>query len=128
MPARSEELQTLASNLYGQNYARERGLMANAASQALPLGQNDFADINAQIDALNLPLDTLINRIGALAPAAGGTAVSSQPIQGRSPLGGAIGGAASLGGLGASMAGAGMISNPVGWGLAGLGGLLGLLG
>jgi hypothetical protein len=128
MPARSEELQTLASNLYGQNYARERGLMANAASQALPLGQNDFADINAQIDALNLPLDTLINRIGALAPAAGGTAVSSQPIQGRSPLGGALGGLSAGAGIASAITPAGAAMGPLGWGAMGLGGLLGLLG
>lgn len=92
-PARSEELQTLASNIFGQNFARERALQAGAVNQAIPLANQDFTDINAVLDAGNLNTDTLINRIGALAPAAGGTAVSSQPLQ-RNTLGGALGGAA----------------------------------
>lgn len=93
IPARSEELQTLASNIFGQNFARERALQAGAVNQAIPLANQDFTDINAVLDAGNLNTDTLINRIGALAPAAGGTAVSSQPLQ-RNTLGGALGGAA----------------------------------
>lgn len=92
MPARSEELQTLASNIFGGNFARERGIQANAVNQSLPLANQDFNDINAMIDAGNLPTDQFINRIGALAPAAGGTAVSSQPIQ-RNTLGNVFGGA-----------------------------------
>lgn len=115
LPARSEELQTLASNIFGQNFARERGLQNAAVSQALPLGTNDFTDINAQIDAEDLPLDTLINRIQGLAPAAGGTAISSQPLQ-RSPLSGALGGAA----LGAAIPGIGPLIGGIGGGLLGL--------
>ena len=47
LPARSEELQTLASNIFGQNFARERGIQANTINQAIPLANQDFADINA---------------------------------------------------------------------------------
>jgi len=122
MPARSEELQTLASQIYGGNYGRERMLQNSAVGQALSLGANDFNDINAMLESQNLPLDTLINRIQGLAPAAGGTAVSSSPVQSGSPLLGAIGGASSLGGLGAALGGG------FGVPLALLGGLGGLLG
>ena len=80
LPARSEELQTLASNIYGGNYQAERDRQLSAVNQSLPLANQDYVDINALIDAANLPLDQFINRINALAPAAGGTAVSSQPV------------------------------------------------
>lgn len=79
-PARSEELQTLASNIFGGNFQQERNRQAQAVNQSLPLAQNDFSDINAMIDSGNLRIDQLINRINALAPAAGGTAISSQPV------------------------------------------------
>lgn len=122
LPARSEELQTLASNIYGQNYQAERGRQMQAAQQAIPLANQDFTDINALIDAANLPLDQFINRIGALAPAAGGTAVSTQPLT-RNTAGGVLGGASSGFALGSSLfPGAGGIIG------AGLGGLAGLLG
>lgn len=120
-PARSEELQTLASNIFGQNFARERGLQANAVNQSIPLANQDFTDINALIDAGNLPIDQFINRIGALAPAAGGTAVSSQPIH-RNTAGGVLGGAAAGASIGSAVP-------VIGTGLGALGGgLLGLFG
>lgn len=53
-----------------------------------------------------------------------GQTQTSTGTAGRNPINGFLGGASALGGL-ASMLGA---SNPVGWGLAGLGGLLGLFG
>lgn len=97
-------------------------MQQGAINAALPLAREDFNDINAILEAQNLPLDTLINRISALAPAAGGTAVSSQPIQGRSPLAGALGGAAT----GASL---GNIVPGLGTGIGALiGGGIGLLG
>ncbi len=80
LPARSEELQTLASNIFGGNFQAERNRQAQAVNQAIPLANQDFADINAMLDSGNLRLDQLINRIQALAPAAGGTAISSQPV------------------------------------------------
>ena len=79
-PARSEELQTLASNIYGGNYQQERNRQMGAVGQALPLANQDYTDINALLQSSNLGIDQLINRIGALAPAAGGTAYSSQPV------------------------------------------------
>ena len=79
-PARSEELQTLASNIYGGNYQQERNRQMGAVGQALPLANQDYTDINALLQSSNLGIDQLINRIGALAPAAGGTAYASQPV------------------------------------------------
>lgn len=79
-PARSDELQTLASNIYGGNYQAERDRQQGAVGNAIPLANQDFTDINALLQSSNLGIDQLINRIGALAPAAGGTAYSSQPV------------------------------------------------
>lgn len=79
-PARSEELQTLTSNIYGGNYQAERDRQQGAVGQSIPLANQDFTDINALLDSSNLGIDQLVNRIGALAPAAGGTAISSQPV------------------------------------------------
>lgn len=63
-PARSEELQTLASNIFGGNYARERGIQQQALSQA------------QQFDPLNI----LGNRIAGIIPGAGGSTQSTQPV------------------------------------------------
>lgn len=63
-PARSEELQTLAGNIFGGNYARERGIQNSALSQA----QN--------FD----PLNQFGNRLAGILPGAGGTTQSTQPI------------------------------------------------
>ena len=133
-PARSEELQTLASNIFGGNYQAERGRQTGLIGQSLGLGQSnlanqrgtflqgqgqglaqqqgalgaglpyanqDYTNIQAMIQAGGSPVNNLINRIGAIAPAAGGTAVSSQPVY-NDPFGAALGGGlagASLGGL-----------------------------
>ena len=64
MPARSEELQTLASNIYGQNFQAERDRQLAAIDQ----GQG--------LDPLNLA----INRIAGLIPGAGGSTQSTQPV------------------------------------------------
>ena len=64
MPARSQELQTLASNLYGQNYQAERDRQITAVDQ----GQN--------LD----PLNQFINRIAGIIPGAGGSTQSTQPV------------------------------------------------
>ena len=72
-PARSEELQTLASNIFGGNFARERGLQQGALSQV------------SQFD----PINQLIQRIGLLAPAAGrdvSTQSSGQTEEHAAPL------------------------------------------
>ena len=122
MPARSEELQTLASNIFGQNYARERGIQSGAVGQAQSLANQDYTDINAVLDAGNFDVDNLINRIQGLAPAAGGTAVSAQPLY-RNRAAGALGGAASGASIGAST------GNPYGAAIGAIGGgLAGLFG
>jgi hypothetical protein len=63
-PARSEELQTLASNIYGGNYQAERDRQQSA------LGQAQGFD----------PLNQYINRIAAIVPGAGGVTTSTQPV------------------------------------------------
>ena len=64
LPARSEELQTLSSNIYGGNYRAERDLQSNALTSAF-----DFD-----------PVNLLIKRLGGLIPGAGGTTTSTQPV------------------------------------------------
>lgn len=118
-PARSEELQTLSSNIFGQNFARERALQANAVNQALPLANQDFRDIGAVIDAGLSPSNTLINQIQALAPAAGGTAVGTQPVF-RNTAGNILGGAATGAQLGGIIPGIGPLFGAIGGGLTGL--------
>jgi hypothetical protein len=63
MPARSEELQTLASNIYGGNYQAERDRQFNAVGQAESLD----------------PLNQYFNRIAGIVPGAGGVTTSTQP-------------------------------------------------
>jgi hypothetical protein len=63
-PARSEELQTLASNIFGQNFQAERDRQINALTSAI-----DFD-----------PLNQLINRLGGIIPGAGGVTTSTQPV------------------------------------------------
>lgn len=63
-PARSEELQTLASNIFGGNYQAERDRQLGAIGQGL------------QLDPLNLA----INRIAGIIPGAGGSTQSTQPV------------------------------------------------
>jgi hypothetical protein len=64
MPARSEELQTLASNIYGGNYQAERDRQFNSVGQAQSLD----------------PLNQLLNRIAGIVPGAGGVTTSTQPV------------------------------------------------
>jgi len=63
-PARSEELQTLASNIFGQNFQAERDRQTNALASS-----QDFD-----------PLNLLINRLAGIIPGAGGTITSTQPV------------------------------------------------
>lgn len=64
LPARSEELQTLASNIYGGNFQAERD------RQTAAIGQAQGFD----------PLNQFINRLSALIPGAGGVTTSTQPV------------------------------------------------
>ena len=64
IPARSEELQTLASNIYGGNFQAERDRQLTAVGQAAGLN----------------PLNQFIDRIAAITPNAGGTTSSTQPV------------------------------------------------
>lgn len=64
MPARSEELQTLASNIYGGNYQAERDRQTGA------LGQAQGYD----------PLNQYLNRLASIIPGAGGVTTSTQPV------------------------------------------------
>ena len=80
MPARSEELQTLASNIFGGNFQRERDRQANAVGQAQSLAAQDFSDIQAMIDSGSFSVDQFIDRLAAIIPNAGGTTRSTQPV------------------------------------------------
>lgn len=80
MPARSEELQTLASNIFGGNYQSERDRMGQAVSQSIPLANTDWQNIQGMVDAGNFPIDQYIKRISALIPGAGGETSATQPI------------------------------------------------
>ena len=79
-PARSEELQTLAADIFGGNFQRERDRQAAAVGSAQNLANQDFADIQAMIDAGSFPIDQFINRLAALIPNAGGTTRATQPV------------------------------------------------
>lgn len=63
-PARSEELQTLSSNIFGQNFQRERDRQTAALTSA-----QDFD-----------PLNILINQLAGIIPGAGGVTTSTQPV------------------------------------------------
>lgn len=63
-PARSEELQTLASNIFGQNFQAERDRQLAAVDQAQSLD----------------PINMLINRLAGIIPGAGGSTQSTQPV------------------------------------------------
>lgn len=79
-PARSEELQTLSSNIFGGNFQRERDRQFNAVGQAQGLAGQDFRDIQAMIDSGSFSTDQLINRLSSLIPGAGGTTTTNQPV------------------------------------------------
>ena len=63
-PARSDELQTLASNIFGGNFQRERDKQVGAIDQSQGLD----------------PLNLLINRLAGIIPGAGGSTQSTQPV------------------------------------------------
>ncbi len=79
-PARSEELQTLASNIFGSNFQRERDRQMNAVGQARGLASDDFTDIQAMIDAGGFNINQFIDRLAALIPNAGGTTRQTTPV------------------------------------------------
>ncbi len=80
IPARSEELQTLSSNIFGGNFQQERDRQAQAVNQAGPLANTDFQNIQAQIDSGSFDIDQLINRLTGIIPGAGGVTTSTQPV------------------------------------------------
>ena len=63
-PARSDELQTLSSNIFGGNFQRERDRQQGALTGAF-----DFD-----------PTNLFIDRLGGIIPGAGGTSTSNQPV------------------------------------------------
>ena len=79
-PARSEELQTLSSNIFGGNFQQERDRQLQAANQAAPLAGADFQNIQAQIDSGSFDIDQFINRLSGIIPGAGGVTQSTQPV------------------------------------------------
>ena len=64
MPARAYDLQTLANQMFGGNYDRERGIQVAGM------------DASQNLDPTNI----LLNRIAGLTPGAGGTTQSTQPV------------------------------------------------
>lgn len=81
-PARSEELQTLASGIFGGNFQAERDRQTQALAQA---AQNHQAERGLQVNAVNQghlldPLNRFINQLGAIIPGAGGTTQATQPV------------------------------------------------
>lgn len=155
-PVAAQEMNDLATGIYGGAYENERGRMAQDLSQqralqfstaglAPQLANQDYVDINAlqgvggQVEDLagrymednaarfdfgqNAPqanLDNYLQRLGMVAGGAGNTTNATTPTY-RNRTAGALGGAAT----GAGMATALGASGPVGWGVAGLGALLG---
>jgi hypothetical protein len=65
LPVRSEQLQTLASNIFGSNFQAERDRQLSAVGAAQGLD----------------PINTLINRLAGITPGAGGVTTSQQPVQ-----------------------------------------------
>ncbi len=63
-PARSDELQTLASNIFGGNFQAERDRQVSAVDQSQGLD----------------PLNLFINRLAGIIPGAGGSTSSTQPV------------------------------------------------
>lgn len=126
---------------------RQRAIQFGVSGLAPQLAQQDYVDLNAlsgvggQVEDLtgrlmedqaarwdfgqNAPqinLDNLLQRIGMVAGGAGNTTTGTTPTY-RNRTAGALGGAATAGGLAAALGATG----PVGWGAAGLGALLGYL-
>lgn len=149
---RGEQLNNLATDIYGNAYENERKRQQQAIAFASPLAQQDYFDISqlrnvgAQVEDLsgrvaqdaarrydyyqNLPYQNLQNYMSTiLNPGYGGVTAQSTPTQ-SSPLGGALGGGlmgAGLFGAGGPLAGTLGMTGPMGFGIgAGLG-LLGLI-
>lgn len=137
-----DSLSSLASSLYGQNYQAERDRMTQAAQLVPTASALDWQNIGqmGQVgktvegkagevlgDSMNrfnhyqnLPEQNLARYIAAIQGNYGGTSTTKQDSQ-SGGLGGALGG-----GLGGAMAASALgLSGPVGWGVAGLGALLG---
>jgi hypothetical protein len=108
---RSQQLNDLASQIYGGNYANERNLMQGTLAAAQPLGNQAYTDA-AQVGNLQRPeetaLDNYLRRVNA------GTYGSNSTTSG----GGGFSGSGALGGAAAGMS----MFGP--WGALG-GGLLG---
>jgi len=138
MAVRSDQLNNLATNIYGGNYQAERDRQMGAVGAAIPLGREDYFDIGqlggvgqavegqAQ-NIVNAPFDALSRfNAGLSGVPMGQTSSSTQPLY-SNPMGGLLGGAlsgASLFGTGGALAGMGGIG---GAGGAGIGAMLGLL-
>ena len=142
LPARTEQLNDLATTFFGQ----ERGRQLQAAALAPTLAQQDFADISQLLNVGQITenqaraliqdrvgrfqfeqqrpesaLDSFLQRIGLSTSLFGNTATQQTPLF-TNPIGGGLGGAATGAALGSVIPGLG---TGVG---AGVGGLLGLLG
>lgn len=152
IPVQNDQMNQLATQIYGGNYANERQLQSQAAGQAPLASQAAIQTNNAvgqagaalqgqsqnQINAAmnqwnynqNLPYNNLSNYMNTVNSLAHGqTTTNTQPVY-QNTAGNAIGGAATGAALGGMVAGAsdGAIGGPVGMGVgAGLGLLGGLL-
>jgi hypothetical protein len=133
MAVRADQLNNLATNIYGGNYQAERDRQLNTMGSAIPLAREDYFDIsqlgqvgsavegqsqNIIQDRLNrfnfeqdAPFTALDRYIAQLAGTPQGqTTTSSQPIH-RNPIGSAMGGAAtgaSVGGPWGALIGGGV--------------------
>lgn len=145
----AKQLGDVATNQYAQNYNNERQRQMQAMMFAPTMANADYQDANALMgvgdayrtynqDLLNQDYEDFYNRqnwdwdqlskLGTvLGQATGGAsstnATGPNPYK-ANPLAGGIGGAAAGYGLAATLG----LSNPLGWGLTGLGAIAGLLG
>ncbi len=140
--AAAEGVGNAVAPLYMQNYQMERDRQMQALGGSPALAAADYADIGAlggvggqmenkaaqylldQQMRFGAPMDALQNYINMTTGQAGlgGTATGQQPIYGKSPIAGAIGGGLAGAGIASAFP---AISGP--WG-AGIGAGLGLLG
>jgi len=152
IPVQNDEMNQLATQIYGGNYANERQLQSQAAAQSPIASQANLGNLSAlsnagsllqgqsqnQINAAmdqwnynqNLPYNNLANyenMINSLSH--GSSTTGTQPVY-QNKAGNAIGGAATGAALGSMVAGAsnGAIGGPMGMAVgAGAGLLYGLL-
>ena len=133
-PARAEQVNNITNDFLFRNFDSERNRQQQAVNQAIPLANQDFADIgrlgdvgaavegqagnviqdrvnrfNFDQNAGDQNLDQFLNRTGATAPAFGDTQSISQPVfrnRGLGALGGALAGNELFGGnLGGTLIG-----------------------